>query len=188
MPAKRATTSGGARTKKAAGLQQPILAFQSQRKPSFTNDKSKPSNTKRSRPSLGTTPSISEVEISEPEAVEESHDATKPKPDAQSSQKRRQLDVKSKEWKGLMKEAKEAMGGMKPIHAGPETHNDVHHILRVFDMTSKYGPVVGITRLQRWERAKKWGLNPPEEIRTILTTEQGEDDVTYRENVLHGWL
>lgn len=31
-------------------------------------------------------------------------------------------------------------------------------------MTSKYGPCVGMTRLQRWERAKKWGLQPPEEV------------------------
>ncbi len=38
-------------------------------------------------------------------------------------------------------------------------------ILRIFDMTSRYGPCVGVTRLQRWERAKKWGLNPPEEVR-----------------------
>ena len=41
----------------------------------------------------------------------------------------------------------------------------VPDILRVFDLSSKYGPCVGITRLQRWERAKKWGLNPPEEVR-----------------------
>jgi hypothetical protein len=39
-------------------------------------------------------------------------------------------------------------------------------ILRTFDMTSKYGPSVGITRLQRWERAKKWGLSPPDEVST----------------------
>jgi len=80
-------------------------------------------------------------------------------------------------------------------------------------MTSKYGPSVGISRLQRWERAKKWGLNPPSEvchiilfssfynnhtygarfgadnqIHSILTTKEGEDDVEYRENVLHAWL
>lgn len=55
-------------------------------------------------------------------------------------------------------------------------------------MTSKYGPSVGISRLQRWERAKKWGLNPPEQIRDILTTQQGEDDPAYRENVLYAWL
>ena len=71
------------------------------------------------------------------------------------------------------------------VHAGPETHNDIHRqsltqlssarrlaeltdglsdVLRVFDMTSSYGPYVGISRLSRWERAKKLGLNPPEEV------------------------
>lgn len=75
---------------------------------------------------------------------------------------------------------------------------------------------MGVTRLQRWERAKKWGLNPPEEvsaitticptsrlnaisrlikwnvadcqIKEILTTQEGEDEIDYRENVLHPWL
>lgn len=101
---------------------------------------------------------------------------------------KRALNVKSREVKALMKDARVAMGGMEPIHAGPNTHNDVHHILRVFDMTSAYGPCVGMSRLQRWERAKKWGLNPPEEIRNILTTVEGQKEVAYRENVLHEWV
>lgn len=100
----------------------------------------------------------------------------------------KRLDVKSKKWNGVYQDAKVAMGNMQPIHAGPETHNNVHHILRVFDMTSKYGPCVGMTRLQRWERAKKWGLNPPEEIREILVTVEGKEDSSYRENVLHDWV
>lgn len=41
---------------------------------------------------------------------------------------------------------------------------DEADILRVFDLSASYGPCVGVTRLQRWERAKKWGLNPPEEV------------------------
>lgn len=98
------------------------------------------------------------------------------------------LNVKDKRWNGIYKDAMGQMGGMKPIHAGPDTHNNVHHILRVFDMTSKYGPYIGVSRLQRWERAKKWGLNPPEEIKMILTTVEGENDPAYRENVLHSWL
>ena len=27
---------------------------------------------------------------------------------------------------------------------------------------------LGITRLQRWERAAKWGLQPPEEVKALL--------------------
>lgn len=31
-------------------------------------------------------------------------------------------------------------------------------------MTAKYGPCVGISRLDRWKRAQKLGLEPPEEV------------------------
>ncbi|XP_071390522.1 DNA polymerase delta subunit 4 isoform X1 [Centroberyx affinis] len=40
--------------------------------------------------------------------------------------------------------------------------------LRQFDLDWRFGPCTGITRLQRWERAKLHGLNPPEEIRELL--------------------
>ncbi|XP_029362042.1 DNA polymerase delta subunit 4 isoform X2 [Echeneis naucrates] len=42
------------------------------------------------------------------------------------------------------------------------------HRLREFDLDWRFGPCTGITRLQRWERAKLHGLNPPEEIRDLL--------------------
>ncbi|XP_053190127.1 DNA polymerase delta subunit 4 [Scomber japonicus] len=40
--------------------------------------------------------------------------------------------------------------------------------LRQFDLDWRFGPCTGISRLQRWERAKLHGLNPPEEIRYLL--------------------
>lgn len=40
--------------------------------------------------------------------------------------------------------------------------------LREFDLTGKFGPFSGVTRLQRWERAAKLGLNPPEEVRQLI--------------------
>ncbi|KAK2815501.1 hypothetical protein Q5P01_025968 [Channa striata] len=40
--------------------------------------------------------------------------------------------------------------------------------LRLFDLDWRFGPCAGISRLQRWERAKLHGLNPPEEIRELL--------------------
>lgn len=43
--------------------------------------------------------------------------------------------------------------------------NDIHRILSIFDMDYKYGPCVGMTRLQRWDRAHNMGLNPPAEVR-----------------------
>ncbi|KAF1895291.1 hypothetical protein Lal_00043937 [Lupinus albus] len=44
-------------------------------------------------------------------------------------------------------------------------------LLRRFDMDMIYGPCVGMTRIERWERAQKMGLNPPKEIETFLKSD-----------------
>lgn len=46
----------------------------------------------------------------------------------------------------------------------------VEDVLRLFDLNPTYGPFVGIDRLFRWNRADKWGLNPPLIIKEILET------------------
>ncbi|XP_062194605.1 uncharacterized protein LOC133897796 [Phragmites australis] len=40
--------------------------------------------------------------------------------------------------------------------------------LRQFDMDMKFGPCLGVTRLQRWERASGMGLQPPAHLRDLL--------------------
>ncbi|WVQ62952.1 uncharacterized protein L199_001101 [Kwoniella botswanensis] len=188
MPTRKTTPAGtSSKSKKAAGLAQPTLTFQSARPSSNTKTNAKSKSTKLQR----SEPSLSEIEVEVQKEPLSSRDVSPVLVEDGLKEKekaKRRLNVKAKEWKGIVGDAKIQMGGLEPIHAGPDTHNDIHHVLRVFDLTSSYGPCVGITRLQRWERAKKWGLNPPEEIRDILTTKEGEDDVRYRENVLYGWV
>ncbi|KAJ3043020.1 DNA polymerase delta subunit 4 [Rhizophlyctis rosea] len=41
-------------------------------------------------------------------------------------------------------------------------------ILRAFDLDATYGPCLGITRLERWHRARELGLEPPEEVKALL--------------------
>ncbi|CAO2837438.1 unnamed protein product [Amaranthus hypochondriacus] len=41
-------------------------------------------------------------------------------------------------------------------------------VLRQFDMNATYGPCMGMSRLDRWNRAVKLGMNPPKEIETLL--------------------
>ncbi|KAK3489780.1 DNA polymerase delta, subunit 4-domain-containing protein [Neurospora crassa] len=54
-------------------------------------------------------------------------------------------------------------------------------VLRYFDVSSHYGPCIGITRLKRWQRAEKLGLNPPLEVLAVLLKEgEGEDKVKKR--------
>ncbi|KIW86393.1 hypothetical protein Z517_01789 [Fonsecaea pedrosoi CBS 271.37] len=45
-------------------------------------------------------------------------------------------------------------------------------ILRHFDLSSQYGPCIGIPRLQRWRRANSLGLEPPIEVLAVLLREQ----------------
>ena len=40
--------------------------------------------------------------------------------------------------------------------------------LRLFDLDPRYGPFVGIDRLTRWNRAKKFGLEPPMHVKSLL--------------------
>ncbi|KAL3507400.1 hypothetical protein ACH5RR_032782 [Cinchona calisaya] len=41
-------------------------------------------------------------------------------------------------------------------------------LLREFDMNMAYGPCIGMSRLQRWQRAEAFGLKPPKEIENLL--------------------
>ncbi|KAI9319821.1 DNA polymerase delta, subunit 4-domain-containing protein [Dichotomocladium elegans] len=49
-----------------------------------------------------------------------------------------------------------------------ENLSDTDIMLRQFDLNYDYGPCCGLTRLERWERAKNLGLNPPPEVREAL--------------------
>ncbi|XP_068448134.1 DNA polymerase delta subunit 4 isoform X2 [Clinocottus analis] len=49
-------------------------------------------------------------------------------------------------------------------------HEEELERLRQFDLNWKFGPCTGISRQQRWERAKLHGLSPPEEIKDLLQT------------------
>ncbi|KAI1471091.1 DNA polymerase delta, subunit 4-domain-containing protein [Daldinia caldariorum] len=47
-------------------------------------------------------------------------------------------------------------------------------VLRYWDVSSQYGPYVGITRVKRWKRADKLGLNPPLEVLAVLQKEEAK--------------
>ncbi|KAF8421640.1 DNA polymerase delta, subunit 4-domain-containing protein [Tirmania nivea] len=51
-------------------------------------------------------------------------------------------------------------------------------ILRYFDLSSQYGPSIGITRVNRWKRAYKMGMNPPIEVlKCLVDVEEREGKV-----------
>ncbi|GJE93854.1 hypothetical protein PsYK624_100180 [Phanerochaete sordida] len=75
-------------------------------------------------------------------------------------------------------------GNVMPIHA--ENHSMEDHILRFFDLSYQYGPCIGITRLQRWDRAQSLGMSPPEVVKQLLTNEDGSERAEVKECVFFG--
>jgi DNA polymerase delta, subunit 4 len=49
-----------------------------------------------------------------------------------------------------------------------DNEGDIDKLLAQFDGEREFGPCLGITRLQRWDRAEKYGCNPPLRVRDIL--------------------
>jgi DNA polymerase delta subunit 4 len=45
--------------------------------------------------------------------------------------------------------------------------------LRLFDLDKRYGPCIGMTRSERWRRARELGLDPPAEVADLLRASGG---------------
>ncbi|EDR14510.1 uncharacterized protein LACBIDRAFT_305169 [Laccaria bicolor S238N-H82] len=96
---------------------------------------------------------------------------------------RPELNPKDRKYNKHYTLVRDKMGHMLPIHGEGQTK--IHEILRVFDLSDQYGPCVGVTRIERWERASMLGLNPPQEVYDILSTKQGATESQYIENVFY---
>ena len=68
------------------------------------------------------------------------------------------------------------------------TTSTINTILRDFDLTGRYGPCVGITRLDRFKRAEKMNLKPPPEVGLILETQQAFERDEYKHELFYGRL
>ncbi|RYP42131.1 hypothetical protein DL767_000496 [Monosporascus sp. MG133] len=68
-------------------------------------------------------------------------------------------------WRALERERK-----------APRVHQEdlslAEKVLRYWDVSSQYGPCVGISRIKRWKRAQRLGLNPPVEVLAVLLKEE----------------
>ncbi|KAJ5783132.1 hypothetical protein N7457_004906 [Penicillium paradoxum] len=57
-------------------------------------------------------------------------------------------------------------------------------ILRHFDLSSQYGPSIGIARVKRWRRANLLKLNPPIEVLTVLLKGKNTKERAYIDELL----
>ncbi|KAH6695787.1 DNA polymerase delta, subunit 4-domain-containing protein [Plectosphaerella plurivora] len=65
---------------------------------------------------------------------------------------------------------------IEALRIAPRVHVDDlsvgEKVLRYFDVSSQYGPCVGIQRVKRWQRAERLGLNPPIEVLAVILQEE----------------
>ncbi|VUC28614.1 unnamed protein product, partial [Clonostachys rosea] len=82
-------------------------------------------------------------------------------------------------WKGI-----EAKRIAPRVHQKDLSTNE--KVLRYFDVSSQYGPCIGIDRRKRWDRAERLGLKPPIEVLAVLVGENqdGGDIMTAQLDVI----
>ncbi|CAM0141234.1 hypothetical protein VKS41_004063 [Umbelopsis sp. WA50703] len=58
-------------------------------------------------------------------------------------------------------------------------------VLRAFDLNYAYGSCVGISRLERWQRAFNLGLDPPQQVKTLLVGKNADKEEV-KESLFYG--
>jgi len=156
-PARRARTSSGPAAK---GAQKTISFGSKVTKPTSTTSKDKTSLSK----TLDIGHVSSEAAVAQQAAVEIERVKKDQSPEELKAEKVTDLQIK-KYWREREKERRT-----------PRVHQEglsvEEKILRLFDMSSQYGPAIGIARMKRWVRANKLGLAPPIEVLAVLLKEE----------------
>ncbi|KRX08189.1 hypothetical protein PPERSA_12344 [Pseudocohnilembus persalinus] len=74
---------------------------------------------------------------------------------------------------------------ISPVHRTLSTDQEKKMLMQ-FDFTSKFGPSMGLTREERFQRAELLGLNPPQQVKQIINKYRDETDFfeNYNNNTL----
>ena len=65
----------------------------------------------------------------------------------------------------------------KAIKLEEDSNSDIEENLKKFDLDPTYGPSIGLTRTDRYENARRFGLNPPENIPSLV--ERTNSNISY---------
>ncbi|KAI0006705.1 DNA polymerase delta, subunit 4-domain-containing protein [Xylariaceae sp. FL0662B] len=113
---------------------------------------------------------VEDVEVEEPEPEPELELEPEPVPEKSEAELRaekitdRQID---QYWRQLERERI-----AKRVHQ--EDLSVAEKVLRYWDVSSQYGPCIGINRVKRWKRAERLGLDPPVEVLAVLMKEEAK--------------
>ncbi|KAL6235817.1 hypothetical protein BDW75DRAFT_128161 [Aspergillus navahoensis] len=166
----------------SARSNQPVLSFGTKSRvtkpsaaPSTPSEKSKalePFTAEVREEDVFTATSESKVELEQPHVAEL---AVRSQAEAEIKQPLSEEDKKAA--KMTEKQLQEYWEAEESKSRGPRVHQEGlsldEKILRHFDLSSQYGPCIGIARLKRWRRANSLNLNPPIEVLSVLLKQEG---------------
>ncbi|PHH76286.1 hypothetical protein CDD80_1667 [Ophiocordyceps camponoti-rufipedis] len=190
MPPTRKHAGGARGTRSSAGKAQSTLSFSGRVTKSSVKDVKKKAITPAAIAKISPQPDTSpdkeaeetvaeeaeEAEEEEEEEEEEAYDSqptqsTEPPPRNLTPAETKAQSITdaqiSSYWKTLERQRK-----------APRIHQQdldtYEKVLRYFDVSSQYGPCIGIGRMKRWLRADGLGLNPPIEVLAVLVKGEAE--------------
>ncbi|KAJ6096424.1 hypothetical protein N7486_007170 [Penicillium sp. IBT 16267x] len=178
--------------RRAAANAQSVLSFGSQSrvtKPSTTpTTLHKGKNLDSTAPrkadqSASATPEPEQVvppELSKPHITELAVRQSEQPKQIQTAEEKQALKLSSKDLRKYWEEK----DSDKPVRFHQEDVSLEEKILRNFDLSSQYGPCIGLDRTQRWRRAQRLGLNPPIEVLTILLKSEDKTERSHMEALL----
>ncbi|RIB01512.1 DNA polymerase delta, subunit 4-domain-containing protein [Gigaspora rosea] len=139
----------------------------------------------------GKEPKKSKLRVKQQETVNDSYeDMSEDEPDTQERVEPESDEEFENETRNILipKEIEASEKNYKIVKQAELTfHNEglspAEKVLNEFDLNYKYGPCVGLKRLDRWERARKFGLNPPMEVKELLMTTVGLEESIFNGRV-----
>ncbi|CAI5521934.1 unnamed protein product [Closterium sp. Naga37s-1] len=89
---------------------------------------------------------------------------------------------KQTDWKAAEEPGSEVQNDVivTPTH---EQAEQAERALQLFDMDMAFGPCTGLSRLERWQRANRLGLNPPPHVRALLESASCREDSVWEGRV-----
>ncbi|KAI0193541.1 DNA polymerase delta, subunit 4-domain-containing protein [Xylaria flabelliformis] len=171
-PTTRRSSGGGARS---SGKQSTLSFNHRVTKPTAKSAKnlfSEPAKSPLAKHVINAEPDVKDVDVEEKKVqVEvEAPKQVEPEPELEKTEAELRADKItdrqiSQYWRNIESERR-----TKRLHQ--EDLSLAEKILRYWDVSSQYGPCVGVNRLKRWQRANRLGLNPPVEVLAVLMKEE----------------
>lgn len=172
-PTRRSTRGAAATAKDALSKQQSTLSFNHRVTKGNATKTGKDTKLSAPAPAKVELPAREEVEVVE-NGEEQPKEIAPPAPQEPAAAERTEAQARAEKISDA--QIKRYWKGVEDARMARRVHQEElglpEKVLRYFDVSSQYGPCIGVSRMKRWYRAERLGLSPPIEVLAILLNEE----------------